>query len=374
MSFLYTTPGTPTLTSLTYASVSFNWAPSSLIANGTAWLLHMDGTNGSTTFIDSSGNGNTVSVSGSASIETSIVKFGTGAMNQPSTSTASATAVYSNIAQNSVLDILSGTTDFTVDGWFYIPSGASSTVTPIIDYGSPLIGSPNANTGGFQIIVDTASVTHSFRVTANTNSWAGQDYGPTITNDAWHHFAITRASGQPRVFLDGVLLAVPIIPAWTGYTFPSQPSVVQVGALFGVSGQIAPARFDEVRVVKGTALWTASFTPPTSPAPDPGPPPAYTVFRNGSEIGQVLTAGVTSYTDALVIVGGTYSYKIAAQDGSDNLVSDYSGLLAVTIPPRLQNIYGKFVGSAVYKAVEISRVGDIIPRIWPSKKNNTVYG
>lgn len=40
--------------------------------------------------------------------------------------------------------------------------------------------------------------------------------------------------------------------------------------------------------------------------------------------------------------------------------------------PNLSHAYGKFVGSPVFKAVEIARVGDIKPRIWPTKKNNTV--
>lgn len=42
------------------------------------------------------------------------------------------------------------------------------------------------------------------------------------------------------------------------------------------------------------------------------------------------------------------------------------------ILPNLSHAYGKFVQSPVFKAVEISKVGSIIPRIWPSKKNNTV--
>lgn len=42
------------------------------------------------------------------------------------------------------------------------------------------------------------------------------------------------------------------------------------------------------------------------------------------------------------------------------------------ILPNLSFAYGKFVGSPVFKAVQASRVGDIKPRIWPSKKNNTV--
>lgn len=44
------------------------------------------------------------------------------------------------------------------------------------------------------------------------------------------------------------------------------------------------------------------------------------------------------------------------------------------ILPNLSFAYGKFVGSKVFKAVEIGKVGSIKPRIWPTRKNNTVYG
>lgn len=43
-----------------------------------------------------------------------------------------------------------------------------------------------------------------------------------------------------------------------------------------------------------------------------------------------------------------------------------------TILPDLHVAYGKFVGSKVFKAVQAGRVGDVRPRIWPTKKNNTV--
>lgn len=33
---------------------------------------------------------------------------------------------------------------------------------------------------------------------------------------------------------------------------------------------------------------------------------------------------------------------------------------------------GKFVGSQVFKAIEVGRAGDIKPRIWPHRRNNTV--
>lgn len=46
----------------------------------TLLLLHMDGTNGSTTFTDSSGNAHTVNVNGNAQVSTAQKKYGTGSL------------------------------------------------------------------------------------------------------------------------------------------------------------------------------------------------------------------------------------------------------------------------------------------------------
>ena len=368
----YTTPTALTETSLTVGHFSFSWTASNNDAPNLSLLLHMDGTNGSTTFVDSSINNFTITVSGSAAIETVHTKFGTGAMNQPSTTTAALSYIYTSITQNGPLDILEGTTDFTVDGWFYVPSTSGTNAVLLLDYGSPPAGSLHANIGGFQIIVNATPIV-SLRLTCNTNSWTGADYNPTIAPDTWHHFALVRISGNPVLFFDGVKMNSVTIAPWTGYTYPTtQPSVIQLGSNFGLSSSsIAPFYIDEFRVSKGVALWTASFTPPTSPTANPGPPPGYTVFRNGVEIGQVLTPGVVSYTDNTIQLGVTYSYTVAAQDGTDVLVSAISDPITITVSPPPQ---AAFVPSGVFKAVQVGRVSGIIPRIWPSKNNNTVYG
>jgi hypothetical protein len=53
-----------------------------------------------------------------------------------------------------------------------------------------------------------------------------------------------------------------------------------------------------------------------------------------------------------------------------NGTNQFFWFIANITPPATAT--GKFVGSAVYKAIEINRIGGIIPRIWPSKKNITV--
>lgn len=94
------------------------------------------------------------------------------------------------------------------------------------------------------------------------------------------------------------------------------------------------------------------------------PPDSYNVYRNGT----LIATGITglSLTDPTP-GGGDITYVVTAV---------YSGQESGDSNPVTLNflapVYGKFVGSAVYPAVEISQVGAIIPRIWSSKKNNTV--
>lgn len=74
-----------------------------------ALLLHMDGTNGSTTFTDSSQNNQAVTTLGSASITTSGQQFGTGAGNFNGTSS------YLTVANNAINAC--GLQDFSIECW-----------------------------------------------------------------------------------------------------------------------------------------------------------------------------------------------------------------------------------------------------------------
>ena len=86
--------------------------------NNVSYLLHMDGTNGSTTFTDSSNNAVAVTAHG-ATLSTSQVKFGTAAGSFNGSS-------YISIPDSANVEI--GASDFTFESWVYINSYSGSLI------------------------------------------------------------------------------------------------------------------------------------------------------------------------------------------------------------------------------------------------------
>tara|TARA_B100000963_G_C22459330_1_gene594881 strand:+ start:45 stop:782 length:738 start_codon:yes stop_codon:yes gene_type:complete len=145
-------------------------------------------------------------------------------------------------------DFTMGTGDFTLEGWFFV-----SSVTPTWQslIGDTLYG----DTGGFTFYVNTNQL----------NFWKGGASivsGGTVKANTWHHLAYSRASGSNRIFVDGVLAATNNDS--TNYT-DNELSIgannVDKGGVIGAYGLNGFA--SNVRVTKGTALYTATFTPPT---------------------------------------------------------------------------------------------------------------
>jgi hypothetical protein len=94
---------------------------------------------------------------------------------------------------------------------------------------------------------------------------------------------------------------------------------------------------------------------------------SFDVYRDGVFIGNTTAP---NWTDASPL-SGSHTYKIVALYGFTEATQGAESIVVqVSVPPAA--VYGKFVGAAVYPAVQVSRVGDIQPRIWPAKKNNTV--
>jgi hypothetical protein len=82
-----------------------------------------------------------------------------------------------------------------------------------------------------------------------------------MANGVWHHIAVVRNGASPLVFLNGVSQAVTINTALGTFT--------PVGADLNVGGvdpnnQELTGCLDDFRIVKGTAVYTVGFTPPSS--------------------------------------------------------------------------------------------------------------
>jgi hypothetical protein len=205
-------------------------------------LLHMDGSNGSTTFTDSSSNNLTIgNPSSLVSIDTAQSKFGgasarfdgSESLNAPSGTTSSVFAM--------------GTGDFTMECWFRISShtAAVRTLMQFFDGGERAGVCIGAG--------DTMTVRlNGTQITGTTS--------PAV--DTWHHAALTRSSGDHRLFLNGVQEG----SIWNN-SYNQSNALIQIGQNSSGS-QLFTGYIDDLRITKGVARYTAAFTPPTDAFPD----------------------------------------------------------------------------------------------------------
>lgn len=199
-------------------------------------LLHMNGTNGSTTFTDSSSNAHTITTFGDAQISTAQFKFGgasgvfdgTGDYVRPP---ASSTLVF-------------GTGDFTMECWvrFSNITGAQAMVA----YGTTALR-----------IIKNAS--HKFVATIGGSSITGTT---TVVADTWYHVAMCRASGTVRLFVNGTEEGTALTSNTTNHTL-NQPFIGRISdGTLQLNGYL-----DDVRLTKADR-YTTNFTAPTAEFPD----------------------------------------------------------------------------------------------------------
>ena len=214
----------------------------------TVLLLKGDGTNGSTTILDSSkvaGSPKAVAAVGNAQISTVQSKFG------GSSIAFDGTGDYLTVPSNT--DFQFGTGNFTVEAWI-----RSSDLT------------------GQKVLLDTrpngdASIASRWLIYTDGTSlaWvaAGTAYaGGTLAVNTWYFVTLCRASGSTRAFLNGAQIGSTITDTTNYLAGASRPIIGADGnspIALNFNGYI-----DDLRITKGVARYTANFTPPTLPFPD----------------------------------------------------------------------------------------------------------
>ena len=203
-------------------------------------LLHMDGTNGSTTFIDNSPSPKTLTPSGNAQVNTSVVKYGTGSCNFGNSDGYLSASPISN-------EFNFSTGDFTVEFWVNWSTVAGS-------------GFVSGNDGQ----MDFAYLTNTLRVGRVQSSWDTTFTGFTPTAGVWYHIAYTRSSSDLRVFVNGMQLDS------TATNSISYTATLLKAGISRVSSNDRPFRgyMDDLRITKGVARYTSNFTPPTAAFPN----------------------------------------------------------------------------------------------------------
>ena len=199
-------------------------------------LLPMDGSSGSTNFVDSGPNALAVTAVGNAQISTTQSKYGgaSGAFD--------GTGDYLSLSSNSIFAF--GTGDFTVEFWMYITSRKA--------YGYILY----TQGGSDALFVSFDAAGNYLRL---TNSGTVYAVSPTLNLNQWYHIAVVRSSGSSKVYVDGV----------GGTAVACGASFVQTGPLIGgtASANYFQGYIDDLRVTK-YARYQSSFTPPAQAHPN----------------------------------------------------------------------------------------------------------
>jgi hypothetical protein len=150
-----------------------------------------------------------------------------------------------------------GTSDFTVEGWFYF-----NTVS-----GTQLIFSHRNGSSGTAAYVPfllwLANGTITLYASSDNASWNvvnGSTAG-TVTANQWYHIAYTRTGTVFRIFVNGV----------QKYTYGSVGTLTcnqpfQVGMTGpGETNAALNGYVSDVRIIKGQSLYTTNFVPPIAP-------------------------------------------------------------------------------------------------------------
>ena len=211
----------------------------------TVLLLNDSGTNGAqnNTFIDSSTNNFTITRNGNAT-QGSVNPY------QPTgywSGNFSGSSQFLTISTNSAFTY--GLSDFTIECWVFL------TTTGVLQYIIDQRNSGTANAVIPAIYVSASNVLTYFV------SNAAQITGTTaLVIGTWYHVAVSRGTLSTKMFLNGTQEGSTYVDA-NNYA----ASRVVISSNAATAGNYLTGFVSNVRLVNGTAVYTSSFTPATTP-------------------------------------------------------------------------------------------------------------
>ena len=183
---------------------------------------------------------------GNAQISTTQSKFGGSSMLFDGTGDWLALPASQNFAF--------GTGDFTIEGWLYASALGSVNAHGVFQQGTSLF--PASVSNSLALGVNPSGTLVIYAKNTNTNSTA------TVSTGLWAHFALVRFGTTTVLYANGTAV-ITVTSDSTNYT----GTFFGVGSIFGTSGTNWNGYIDDLRITKGVARYTASFTAPTAAFP-----------------------------------------------------------------------------------------------------------
>ena len=247
---LATTTGSPTVvtsggyTTYTFTSsgtIKWGTSPTGLLLNGVNAAI-----------VDTTGN-NVIETVGDSQISTSVRQYGTGSLKFDGTDDRLSFAPNAGVAF--------GTGDFTIECWLNSSNVSSANQLGFLQISDAAGGLKTTYTSGLYVAQGYGTSTAiTGALTVNINGTFYGTSGAVITTGTWYHFALTRASGAIKMFVNGAI----VVNSFDGSNIIGQNLVV--GGYYNTS-YLYNGYLDDVRITKGVARYTTAFTPPVSALP-----------------------------------------------------------------------------------------------------------
>jgi hypothetical protein len=146
--------------------------------------------------------------------------------------------------------------DFTIECWVY-------SITPLEDYSIDYAHIAGKGNG---IVASTYSLAFYQSKATFLKSTSGGSYSfitgtSILSNSVWYHFAVTRQSNVLKIFVNGILESSTTVSDNLTNSYSFNIGDRQSGdgsSQYPLNGYIS-----NLRILKGTALYTSNFTPPT---------------------------------------------------------------------------------------------------------------
>jgi hypothetical protein len=224
-------------------------SPLTAITNTSLLTMQTNASSQNNTFLDSSTNNFVITRAGNTTQGT-FTPYGANWSNLLPNTTGSC------LRFGTSTNLALGSGDFTVEMWVYINALASAGYSTILDWRTngftpaniPLFGDNNNNGklafiygnggGGFIQVLESST---------------------TMPLNAWTHIALVRSGTTVTLYFNGTSVA----SATSSVNFGNE--TLSLGQPQTTGPYTPNAYFSNVRIVKGSAVYTGSFTPPTAP-------------------------------------------------------------------------------------------------------------
>jgi len=258
-------------------------------------------------FIDNSTNNFTITKNG----DTRVVAF---SPFNPSASWSAATyggsgyfdgsGDYLTAPNNAAFDLGSG--DFTVESWVYLSSLSNQIIVTRANNSSTY---PTFELG----ISGSTARFYSSSTGSSYNVNLASSIVPVL--NSWNHLAVTRSGSTFTIWVNGVSGGT----ATSALSLVANSNNLGIGAYPSGEGVLNAGYLSNLRIVKGTAVYTSTFTPPTAPL---------TAITNTSLLLNFTNAGIydaTSKNDLETVGNAQISTAISAKWGSGSMYFDGTG-------------------------------------------------